>query len=328
MNATEELEKRCALTRSRKLGGLTPAGFEELERDVHENLSDFIETDDQRALNILRGALARYDDSVKDDDLRSDDEFMAERKKRFASLIASAQQAQAEDPTCLDAALIEALARDLDPEALLDALLRLEGTEEKQAGKLSDLATGTQDLWDDVYLRPRLRLRAATVRTCVDTAHYRMAATLGREALDAAPSDALGIRSSLALAYARLEDEPAFNELEAEAGHHGNSWWHLARVLLLFKLGRMPAARRALKGYMNLVRGGSYALLRPVFVELCIPDRPALAPNSFEEAMLAVHEADPIVADTPDFITWCEDQPWLVQDAMKFCDEEGLDWDA
>jgi hypothetical protein len=40
MNATEELEERCALTRSRKLGGLTPAGFEELRRDVHENLSE------------------------------------------------------------------------------------------------------------------------------------------------------------------------------------------------------------------------------------------------------------------------------------------------
>jgi hypothetical protein len=44
--------------------------------------------------------------------------------------------------------------------------------------------------------------------------------------------------------------------------------------------------------------------------------------------MLAVHEADPIVADTPDFINWCEDQSWLVQDAMKFCDAEGLDWNA
>lgn len=98
MNATEELEERCALTRSRKLGGLTPAGFEELRRDVHENLSDFIETDDQRALNILKGALARYNDSVKDDDLRGDDEFMAERKKRLSALVAAAQQAQGEDP--------------------------------------------------------------------------------------------------------------------------------------------------------------------------------------------------------------------------------------
>ena len=247
MNATEELEERCALTRSRKLGGLTPAGFEELRRDVHENLSDFIETDDQRALNILKGALARYNDSVKDDDLRGDDEFMAERKKRLSALVAAAQQAQGEDPSCLDAALIETLARDLDPEALLDALLRLEGTEEKRSGKLQELGTKETDLWDDVYLRPRLRLRAATVRTCVDTAHYRMAASLGREALDVAPTDALGIRSSLALAYARLEDEPAFNELEAEAGHHGSAWSHLGRVLLLFQLIRIQAATRALK---------------------------------------------------------------------------------
>lgn len=333
MRVREELEERCALERARRLGGLTPPAFEELRRDVHENLSSFIATDDQRAFAILAEALSRYDESVADDDLRSDDEFSQERSRRLAAISASARRALAEDPSCLDAALIQAMAADMDPLALLDALLRLEGTEEKERGPFPELldhrtqtGEGQMDAWDDIYLRPRLRLRAASVRTCIDTAHYRMAIHLGTEALALSPKDALGIRNSLALAAARLEDEELFQKLEAEVQHHGNSWWHLARCILLYKLGRMPAAKRALRGYDTLVRGGAYALLRPVFVDTYMPDRPEVAPMGFEEAMLAVHEADPIVADTPDFVAWCEAEPWFEASAKRFCDEEGLDW--
>ncbi len=333
MRAREELEERCARERARRLGGLTPPAFEELRRDVHENLSSFIVTDDQRAFQILASALERYYASVKDDDMRSDDEFMQERTRRLSALIAACREAESLDPSCLDAALMEEQAKDLDPLSLLGALMRLEDAESRERGPLADLLDhvptengAVQDAWSDVYLRPRLRLRAATVRSCVDTAHYRMALHLGEEALQVSPADPLGIRNSLALAAARLEDEDKFQELEGQVQHHGNSWWHLGRVLLLFKLGRMPAAKRALRGYDTLVRGGAYALLKPVYVEICIPDRPSYAPMSFEEAMLAVHEADPIVADTPDFISWCESQSWFVESAKRFCDEEGLDW--
>ena len=68
------------------------------------------------------------------------------------------------------------------------------------------------------------------------------------------------------------------------------------------------------------------ALLRPVMVDTYLPDRPAATPYSFEEVTLAVHEADPIVVDVPDLVTWVQDQPGMVQSARAFADNSGLEW--
>ena len=121
-------------------------------------------------------------------------------------------------------------------------------------------------------------------------------------------------------------DEAALDALEASFGRRGDSWTQLARLILFYKLGRMGAARRALKGLDTLCEGGVYALLRPVMVDTYLPDRPAATPYSFEEVTLAVHEADPIVVDAPDLVTWVQDQPGMVQSARAFADNSGLEW--
>ena len=94
----------------------------------------------------------------------------------------------------------------------------------------------------------------------------------------------------------------------------------------MYKLGRMSAARRALAGFDRLCQGGSYALMRPVFVEVYLPDRPPVAVNSLEEATLAVHEMEPTIADVPDFINWCQGHDWLVASARRFAEKNDLDW--
>ncbi len=97
-------------------------------------------------------------------------------------------------------------------------------------------------------------------------------------------------------------------------------------MILLFKLGRTSAARRALTGFDRLCEGGIYALLRPILVEPYAPDRPQCAPYSFKEAVLAVHEADPIVVDTPDLPAWAEAQPGMLESAQAFAQKSGFDW--
>ena len=153
-----------------------------------------------------------------------------------------------------------------------------------------------------------------------------MADSVARQVTGASPSDPLGARHTSALALARLEEEAALDALEASFGRHGDSWTQLARLILFYKLGRMGAARRALKGLDTLCEGGVYALLRPVMVDTYLPDRPAATPYSFEEVTLAVHEADPIVVDVPDLVTWVQDQPGMVQSARAFADNAGLEW--
>ena len=88
----------------------------------------------------------------------------------------------------------------------------------------------------------------------------------------------------------------------------------------------MNAARRALRGYGELCEGAAYALLRPTFVEIYLPDRPEVPAGGFEEATFAVHEAEPIIADVPDFIAWADGFPWFHAAGEAYAEEHGYDW--
>ena len=180
--------------------------------------------------------------------------------------------------------------------------------------------------WDDVFARPRLRLLSAIARARLETARYKAAIATCEKLVELDSLDHLGARYTWAVALARLEDEKGLDALDAKFGRAGNAWIHLARTLLMFKLDRMPAARRALRGYASLCEGGAYALLRPTFIDGYLPDRPVFTAGSFEEAALAVHECDAVVMDTPDFIAWATAQDGFAAQAEKFARDHDLDW--
>ena len=319
MNAWDELVARCAARRNEKIGPLSEDAYAELVLAVRQSPADFADEPGERALLVFARALDGYRASLTRDDLLDDESFERERTRRLSALAAECERAVSIDPDCLDARLVALLASEPDPDPLLAALLELERAHAKEA-----LPEG--DAWEDVFCRPRLRLRAAIARACLDGAHARMARACAGSVIDAAPNDEPGARHTLALACARLEDEAGLNELDARFSHREDAWSHLARVILLFKLDRMNAARRALRGYDELCEGGAYALLRPTLVEPYLPDRPDAPVRSFDECTFAVREAEPIIADTPDLIPWCQDQEWLVASAARFARGRGLDW--
>ena len=320
MNAWDELVTRCALRRREKIGGLSDQAFEELVLAVRENPAGFAEDPGELALLELARALDAYEQSRRDDDLLDDNAFEAARARRRAALAAACDKASSIDPDCLDAWLVGMLASEEDPDALLAKLLALADT-----GPLDDAAPG-DDAWNDVFARPRVRLLAAISRTCLDGARYRMAIRMADAALAASPSDPLGVHQTQALAYARLEDEAGLGALDARFSDRESAWSHLARLILLYKLNRLPAARRALRGYAGLCEGGAYALLRPTYVDTYLPDRPEVAPRSFQECMMAVREAEGIIADTPELIAWCQGQDWCVESARSWAEKNDLDW--
>lgn len=319
MNGRGELVTRLARRRADKLGGLTEGGYHELELAVKADPAAFLDDPADEAFFMVVKAIERHDASCVDDDLLDDDEFVVARLKRLQRLEADCADALRYDDTCVDAHLLAILARDHDPDRLLSELLDYRDSMEPVE------ATGA-DLWDDLSLHARLRLQAAIARTCLDTARYRMAAQEGLTAIDLAPSDALGARHTCDLAYARLEDEASFEALDQRFSRQGDSWNQLARTILLYKLGRMGAAKRALEGYARLCEGGAYALLKPVLIDIYLPDRPEVRPFSFEEATLAVHEADPIILDVPDFVSWAQSQRSVYFAAQDFAEGRGLDW--
>ncbi|HJF44524.1 hypothetical protein [Thermophilibacter provencensis] len=319
MNAWDELVERCAQRRLKKLGPLSDEAYAELVLAVRENPESFIEHTPERAMLVIARALDAYQASCRNDDLLDDAAFEEERSRRLAKAHAEFTLAREIDESSLDACLLELLTEDRDPDLLFRGLIELE-----RDFSSDELPPG--DAWDDVFYRPHLRLRAALARTCLDTARYGIAERAATSVMDASPSDPLGARHTCALALARLEDEKGFDALDARFSRQGDPWSHLARVILLYKLDRMSAARRALRGFDQLCPGGAYALLRPTYVEPYLPDRPDVTPGGFEESVFAVREAEPIIADVPDFINWCQGHDWLVASARRFAEKNDLDW--
>ena len=324
MNAHKELVDRVALKRRQKLGPMSDEAFSELELAVRNDPQKFVDDNEEQAFALVAQALARYEESRRDDDLLDDEQFAQARDRRIGALVSACLQALELDENCLDAAVIATLAGD-DPQNLIfENLCALNDAAKEREGSVAPSVTG--DAWTNVFLRPRLRAQAALSRACIHTARFRMAIDECTSLLAKAPLDAVGARFTCALAMARLEDEDGFNWLDARESRHGNAWFHLSRAILMYKLGRIPAARRALKGFDQLCRGGAYLLLQPMFVDLYLPDRPAFAPGSFEETMLATHEADPIIADVPDFAAWACEVPGFLASAQDFCARNGFEW--
>lgn len=325
MIGEEELVRRLALKRRRQLGTLSEEAYAELELAVRADPTRFVDDGEEEAFALVVRTLAQLEERRHDDDLLDDRQYGEERERRLKILETACEQALAADENCLDAAVLLVLSHDLLPDATLEALAELERNANERLGRLEAHVSG--DAWTDVFARPRMRLTDTVARTCLCTACYRMARERSLDLLSKAPLDALGARLTCALAMARLEDEEGFLWLDAKEGHRGgNAWFHLGRAILMYKLGRMSAARRALRGYDQLCTGGAYALLQPVFVDTYLPDRPPFVAQSFNEAVLAVHEADPIIADVPDFAAWACDQPGFLDSAQAYAYRNGLDW--
>lgn len=308
---------RLAQRRRSEIGTLSDEAFAELLEAVKKNPDAFITTEEDRAYMALGAALAAYENARAKEEFLDELSYERARNKRNAKLASKCRRVLEIDPECIDAKTIEALVTYQNPGDVLEQLLALDEGLGPIAGTIS---------WDDTLCRPRLRLKATIARAMLETTRFRAVIATCNELLELEPTDVLGARYTLSLAYARLEDEEAFNKLDARFGHIGNAWSHIARTLLLFKLGRWQAAARALRGYGELCQGGAYALVRPVLMEGYLPDRPAFKPGTFEEASLAVGEADPIIVDTPDFISWVYMQESFVAGAQKFASKHGLEW--
>lgn len=322
MNIRPELIERVARHRRDTLGTLSDAAYQELLESVKQDVESFIDSPEDEAFRLVVEATEREQASRKDEDLLDDDAFFESRTRRMARLVSDCEEALRIDPNCLDAQLLALLGKDLDPDPTIDPLFDVEKNAEETLAKLAP----PEDAWNEVLFRPLLRIKACLARTLLDSACYRLAAQKGEEAIALSPSDPLGARHTCSLCYARLEDESSFDSLDVRFSRQGSAWSHLGRALLLYKIDRMPAARRAIKGYARTVEGGAYALLRPVMVDSYLPGRPECEPLSYPEAMLAVHEADPIICDVPDFPSWAQNQRDLWCSAQDFAQRKGFDW--
>lgn len=270
---------------------------------------------EDRALIVLGRALSCAQREIDDAEEEPESEALA-RLPRTSRLL---RECLAVDPHCYDARTMLALAQS---DGVEDALSRLEALlpearawcEERSRvvdGELSDA-------WDGVFLRPWLRMEGKVIEMLVTAACYRPALAKCRALLAASPADGQGVRHTAALLLARLEDEAGLDELDSAYGRCGSTWMHLSRAMLLYKLGRLDAARRALTGLATLCPGAAFYLAFPSYVQPYLPDRPPFRPGSDQESLLATYEADFLVVDTPDFVTWAQGVPAFERAAKDF----------
>jgi hypothetical protein len=343
--------------------GLTEEAAEELHARVQVAPLEFATTTRDVAACEITQALEVYYAAQARLAALDDDEYFEAREAQLATLIEAATYALSIDPACITARLVEILAREMEPAATFRELAQLDhgimqaegplvlaspthmrpltasalvaeatgaGMEGARALNISPAlgpaVWGHDALYEHYESRARLRVQAALSRAAIDAGHYAFARDLCTHLLELDPLDRLGAHYTQVLCYARLEDEAAFTQYDRAHAGRGDAWSNLARVLLLYKIDRLPAATRALKTMCRMNTGAAYALLRPRYVELYLPDRPIYRPGSFDEMTLAVREVDPIVVDTPDFIRWAASHEWLVDEAAAFAHAEGLDW--
>ena len=318
MNARDELIERLTLKQRDRLGGLSDEAYFELSLAVRDTPSDYIVDDEDRAFERFCSVLEAFGEKRAEEELLDDADFERMRLSHLVELERSCAAIAEACPNCYDARLVQAIAAHPNPDGLIESL---EGLKEETAA----LCHGQADAADDVFARPHLRVLAAMARACVDSARFKMGLEICDELMALSPSDAVGARLTAALCYARLEDEQGFNALEQRFSHVGNAWFNLSRAILMYKLGRMSAAARALKGFDSLSTGGAYILERPYFVDVYVPDRPSFTIGSFEETVLAVHEAEPVIADVPDFISWALSHEWFAESAARFEGPERFD---
>ena len=318
MDAYAEALERTVLKAEDARGGLSEKAMRELELSVREDPDAFEPEAPERALIALSGALEAIERDRDQDDLRDDGAYRMAFASRMAALGFACEEVLAIDPDCLDAQVIQVVVGNRGADASYRALGQI------MEGRPVPNPSGV-DLADDVFAHPWLRAMAAWARWAFESTRHRRAVAIARVSLDLSPRDVYGCRDTLALAYARLEDEKGLDELDRSFGRAGSAWIAVGRTILLYKLDRLSAARRALKGYVQLYDGGAFALARPAWVEPYLPDRPAFAPGTFEECVLAIHESEPLITDTPDFIGWCHAQPGFDEAADDFARRMGYD---
>lgn len=336
---------------------LTVGARELVHEDVAARPERYATTEHARALIAYAEVHRHLHQTLKSMEELPDEEFERKRSQLFAETRLAAHKIAETDRLCIDAQLLSILLAEVSLDACLHDLLVLEGhTRDFLEGGTSGFDAEAEHLFTPAALsdgRDAAELTAtnpvvvgwlhtieAISQLSLASARYRAAMQYARIVMRAEgyPNRAEG---TVLLALARLEDEEGFfafarevdqREREAHAQpawmipHEpvdDSPWYLLARTLLLYKLGRRRAARRALRDFANRCDGGAFFLLNPTYLTPYLPARPT-PQASWSTAHQAVWEADGIIADTPDFVVWAESVEGVVYASEAFANRNGF----
>lgn len=206
------------------------------------------------------------------------------------------------DPQCHDAIRMRAARTNATFDAQFDFLS--EGAEEVlascQAARDSIPDDGDDErvtLGRDIAMRPYRRWMAALAEEALICGRNRRCAEAGERLLERDPSDQADVRFTLALAYAKLEDQASLDALARRYGSIAppraadDAWMGIARLALAHKSHDMALARQLLERLIGAYDGCASALISQIELPDGVFARLAVPPYSEDELILAISEA-------------------------------------
>lgn len=251
------------------------------------------QTDEDRAFHLVCRATQLIDYQLPFDTIQTAPQTISSARKLLGEALEL-------DPDCHDARRMIAAAESTSPLAYHDALARDAAIVREQCEQLAQdaqtrLADGGPELaaaGAALAMRPYLRWMAAASATSLICGRYRLAISEGLEALGIEAGDPADVSFTLALAYAKLEDEQGLASLVQPSNpERGVAWFSLARIALLYKDERRDEAAAEVTRLLGLYPNAGTTLGRQDDLPDGVFSRIVVEPMSEDELILATSEA-------------------------------------
>lgn len=281
------------------------------------------QTDADRAFHLVAKACDLIDYQLPFSTEEGGPDIIAEARKLLLEALEL-------DEHCFDARRMLAAADSPSPNDyyryLADNAREVRAYCEKERARLAD-EHGEGDMAafaGELAMRPYLRWLAAQAMNALVCGRYRLCVQAGLAAREIDPTDPTGMCLSLALAYAKLEDEAALNELPGSNGKgRGCAWFLLARMALAFKREDRAAAEREVASILATYPNAGTTLSRQDDLPDGVFCRVNVGPLSEDELILATSESTVLLQEGYDLRergtlgSWLASRPEVVEAAAR-----------
>ena len=299
--------QRLGLRFARSLDGQDPTtatrAFASFGRRFAQSRDSLPQTDADRAFHLVAEATTLIDYELPFADDAHAEELIEQGHRLLDEAIAL-------DPRCHDAIRMKSAADSPSFEGYLDFLTAgsedvRRSCEEARTLAVYDDSPERASLEADIAMRPYYRWLATQAGKAVICGRNREAIQLGERLLELDPQDSSDVRFTVAIAYAKLEDEAGLERFAARTrplrrANTDDAWMQLSRIALAHKRHDLGEARRLLATLVEcypqaqLTLGSQKELPDGVFARL------AVAPFSEDELVLAVSEGTVLLQEGRD----------------------------
>lgn len=320
-DAHREDYQRLGLRFARSLDGSDPLSatraFSSFGRRFAQNRDSLPQSDADRAFHLVAEATALIDYELP----FADDAHAEQLVDQGHHLL---DEAIGLDPHCYDAIRMKSAAASPSFESYYTFLAStaddVRAVCEEERAKVADDSPERMLLGADIAMRPYYRWLATQAGKAIICGRNREAIRLGERLLELDPADSADVRFTVAIAYAKLEDETGLKRFAARTRplmREGtrDAWMQLARISLAHKRHDIARARALLSELMTSYPHALSALTAQKELPDGVFSRLAVPPFCEDELILAVSEGTVLLQEGRDDAGRGVLGTWIVRNA-------------